>query len=167
MFQDVILLPDVTRRPAKQTRDEFRETLVVDAADVDNTNVSDTSSSSSDSDGVTVNIVCDDDDNEEEGQQRISRNSSADQLEEQQQRLLVPEHVLAAHQEKTNFHLRIAEIIRQYSAGSAELVVMTLPLPKKGVPSALYLAWLDFVTKNMPPFLLVRGNQESVLTFYS
>jgi hypothetical protein len=45
---------------------------------------------------------------------------------------------------------------------------MTLPLPKKGsLPPLLYMAWLDFVTQNLPPFLLIRGNQDSVLTFYS
>ncbi len=70
------------------------------------------------------------------------------------------------HLDKTLFHLRIAEIARENSSGSA-LVAMTLPLPVGSVPCALYMAWLDFVARNMPPFLFVRGNQESVLTFYS
>ena len=44
----------------------------------------------------------------------------------------------------------------------------TLPMPRKGTVSApLYMAWLELLTANMPPFLLVRGNQTSVLTFYS
>ena len=73
---------------------------------------------------------------------------------------------MATHRDKTNFYLRIAEIARENSVSSS-LVVMTLPLPKRGVPHSLYMAWLDFTTKNMPPFLFVRGNQESVLTFYS
>ena len=73
----------------------------------------------------------------------------------------------AKHLDKTLFHLRIAEIARENSFEGASLVVMTLPLPKMDVPCPLYLAWLDFITRNMPPFLLVRGNQESVLTFYS
>jgi solute carrier family 12 sodium/potassium/chloride transporter 2 len=39
---------------------------------------------------------------------------------------------------------------------------------RKGDFSApLYMAWLEALTANMPPFLLVRGNQTSVLTFYS
>ena len=79
---------------------------------------------------------------------------------------LVSEVDMATHRDKTNFYLRIAEIVRENSVSSS-LVVMTLPLPKRGVPHSLYMAWLDFTTKNMPPFLFVRGNQESVLTFYS
>uniref|UniRef100_A0A4W4H8H2 Solute carrier family 12 member 3 n=1 Tax=Electrophorus electricus TaxID=8005 RepID=A0A4W4H8H2_ELEEL len=34
-------------------------------------------------------------------------------------------------------------------------------------PSALYMAWLETLSRDLrPPVLLVRGNQESVLTFY-
>ena len=74
---------------------------------------------------------------------------------------------LKKHEGKTNFHLRIGEIVRQNSS-KADLIVMTLPLPKSDVvPGPLYLAWLDFISRCMPPFLFVRGNQESVLTFYS
>ena len=64
-------------------------------------------------------------------------------------------------------HLRLAEMVRNYSSES-EMVVMTLPLPKRGATSpALYMSWLDVMTKDMPPVLFVRGNQQSVLTFYS
>ena len=64
-------------------------------------------------------------------------------------------------------HLRLAESVRAYSSES-EMVVMTLPLPKRGSTSpALYMSWLDVMTKDMPPVLLIRGNQQSVLTFYS
>jgi sodium/potassium/chloride transporter 1 len=45
---------------------------------------------------------------------------------------------------------------------------MTLPLPKKtATPPLLYMAWLDFISRELPPFLFVRGNQVSVLTYYS
>jgi solute carrier family 12 sodium/potassium/chloride transporter 2 len=49
------------------------------------------------------------------------------------------------------------------------MVVMTLPMPKKddSLHFGIYMAWLDLTTRHMPPFLLIRGNQESVLTFYS
>lgn len=44
----------------------------------------------------------------------------------------------------------------------------TMPVGRRGVcPSTLYLAWLDFLSQDLrPPVLLVRGNQENVLTFY-
>jgi solute carrier family 12 sodium/potassium/chloride transporter 2 len=29
------------------------------------------------------------------------------------------------------------------------------------------MAWLETLTRNMPPMLLLRGNQENVLTYYS
>lgn len=44
----------------------------------------------------------------------------------------------------------------------------SLPLARKGtVSSALYMAWLEALSKDLPPILLVRGNHQSVLTFYS
>ena len=42
---------------------------------------------------------------------------------------------------------------------------MTLPIPPKEDLNSLYMTWLEAFTVNMPPFLLVRGNQTSVLTF--
>ena len=70
-------------------------------------------------------------------------------------------------EKKHSRHLRLAELLRSYSAES-ELIVMTLPLPRRGHTNPeLYMAWLDFVSRDMPPFLYVRGNQESVVTMYS
>ncbi|CAK5125540.1 unnamed protein product [Meloidogyne enterolobii] len=44
----------------------------------------------------------------------------------------------------------------------------TLPVPRRGLISpALYLAWLEMMSSDLPPTLLLRGNQQSVLTFYS
>ena len=63
-------------------------------------------------------------------------------------------------------NLRLAEMVRQYSRES-ELVVMTLPLPRRGQSPALYTAWLDMISKDMPPTLFIRGNQQPVLTFFS
>ncbi|XP_031332730.1 bumetanide-sensitive sodium-(potassium)-chloride cotransporter [Photinus pyralis] len=79
----------------------------------------------------------------------------------------IPESELLAMQEKTNRHLRLRELLLEHST-EASLVVMTLPIPRKNVISApLYMAWLELLTRDMPPILLVRGNQTSVLTFYS
>ncbi|KAJ8973377.1 hypothetical protein NQ317_007190 [Molorchus minor] len=74
---------------------------------------------------------------------------------------------LMAIKDKTNRHLRLRELLLEHSS-EADLVVVTLPIPRKNIVSApLYLAWLEVITKDMPPILLVRGNQTSVLTFYS
>jgi len=72
-----------------------------------------------------------------------------------------------SNKEKTNRHLRLAELLREHSKES-QLVVMTLPMPRKGsVRAALYMSWLEIMTRDLPPTLLIRGNQTSVLTFYS
>lgn len=70
-------------------------------------------------------------------------------------------------EEKTNLQLRLRELLLEHST-DASLVVMSLPMPRQGAVSApLYMSWIEVLTKGMPPFLLVRGNQSSVLTFYS
>ncbi|KAG8183992.1 hypothetical protein JTE90_001523 [Oedothorax gibbosus] len=74
---------------------------------------------------------------------------------------------LCALKDKTNRHIRLSELLRMHSAQSS-LIVMTLPMPRRStVSAALYMAWLEILTRDLPPFLLVRGNQTSVLTFYS
>lgn len=74
---------------------------------------------------------------------------------------------LAGQRDKTNRQLRIAELLRENSS-LADLICITLPVPRRGmVSSSLYLAWLEMMTRGLPPTLLVRGNQSSVLTFYS
>ncbi|ULT93610.1 hypothetical protein L3Y34_003243 [Caenorhabditis briggsae] len=74
---------------------------------------------------------------------------------------------LSAQRDKTYRQLRAGELLQEHSI-KADLIVMTLPVPRKGmVSSSLYLSWLEVMTRNLPPILLVRGNQQSVLTFYS
>ncbi|CAI9727615.1 solute carrier family 12 member 3-like isoform X1 [Octopus vulgaris] len=69
--------------------------------------------------------------------------------------------------DKTNRHIRLRELLLQHSS-EASLIVMTLPMPRKGTcSSGLYMAWIDTLTRDLPPILLLRGNQKSVLTFYS
>ncbi|XP_012941934.1 solute carrier family 12 member 3 [Aplysia californica] len=69
--------------------------------------------------------------------------------------------------EKTQRHIRLRELLLERSIDSS-LIVMTLPMPRKGTcPAGLYMCWIDTLTRDMPPILLVRGNQTSVLTFYS
>ncbi|XP_045775420.1 bumetanide-sensitive sodium-(potassium)-chloride cotransporter-like [Maniola jurtina] len=69
--------------------------------------------------------------------------------------------------EKTNRQLRLRELLLANSS-QARLVVMSLPMPRKGSVSApLYMSWLEMMSRDLPPMLFVRGNHTSVLTFYS
>lgn len=70
-------------------------------------------------------------------------------------------------EDKTNLQLRLREMLLEHSM-DASLIVMSLPMPRQDSVSApLYMSWLEALTKDMPPILMVRGNQSSVLTFYS
>uniref|UniRef100_A0AC34PVY2 SLC12A transporter C-terminal domain-containing protein n=1 Tax=Panagrolaimus sp. JU765 TaxID=591449 RepID=A0AC34PVY2_9BILA len=80
---------------------------------------------------------------------------------------LISKTELAVQQDKTWKNLRISEQIHKYSSKS-DLIVVTLPVPRKGLTnSCLYLAWIDIMSRKLPPTLFIRGNQQSVLTFYS
>ena len=80
---------------------------------------------------------------------------------------LISKAEIFSQQERTWRNLRIAEYLQKYSSKS-DLIVITLPVPRKGLISGcLYMAWLDMMTRGLPPTLFVRGNQQSVLTFYS
>lgn len=68
---------------------------------------------------------------------------------------------------KTMRNIRLGELIREHS-NDAKLVVITLPVPKVEMTSPLlYMSWLEVLSAASPPVLMVRGNQQSVLTFYS
>ncbi|VDK79296.1 unnamed protein product [Litomosoides sigmodontis] len=74
---------------------------------------------------------------------------------------------LEAQKNRTNRHLRCSELLHELSS-KADFIVLTLPVPRFGfVSSCLYMAWLDMMTRDLPPTLMIRGNQTSVLTFYS
>ncbi|EDO49361.1 predicted protein [Nematostella vectensis] len=63
--------------------------------------------------------------------------------------------------------IRIGELVRKRS-NNAKLVVISLPVPVAEMTTPLmYMSWLEMLSKDLPPVLLVRGNQRSVLTFYS
>ncbi|XP_042861757.1 bumetanide-sensitive sodium-(potassium)-chloride cotransporter-like isoform X1 [Penaeus japonicus] len=89
------------------------------------------------------------------------------EIDKENEGLWISEAELLGQREKTNRHVRLRELLLENSR-EASLVVMTLPMPRKNSVSApLYMAWLETLTRDMPPFLLIRGNQTSVLTFYS
>jgi len=66
--------------------------------------------------------------------------------------------------DRSNYFLRLGELVREHSS-SASFVVVSLPVPRFSVSPRKYMAYLDMLTQNAPPTLLLRGNQESVLTF--
>ncbi|XP_034048858.1 solute carrier family 12 member 2 isoform X2 [Thalassophryne amazonica] len=79
----------------------------------------------------------------------------------------ITDNELELYRAKTNRQIRLNELLQEHSS-TANLIVMSLPLARKGVvSSALYMAWLEALSKDLPPILLVRGNHQSVLTFYS
>ncbi|XP_041980444.1 bumetanide-sensitive sodium-(potassium)-chloride cotransporter [Aricia agestis] len=87
--------------------------------------------------------------------------------EAQGQECLISSTELATLAEKTNRQLRLRELLLANSK-DANLVVMSLPMPRKGSVSApLYMAWLEMLSRDLPPMMFVRGNHTSVLTFYS
>ncbi|XP_058637604.1 solute carrier family 12 member 10, tandem duplicate 3 isoform X2 [Onychostoma macrolepis] len=62
--------------------------------------------------------------------------------------------------------VRLNEIIKKNSIHAA-LVLISLPVPDITCPSSLYMAWLDALSYGIHcPVLLIRGNQENVMTFY-
>ncbi|XP_076443670.1 solute carrier family 12 member 1-like [Babylonia areolata] len=73
---------------------------------------------------------------------------------------------LASHKNKIYMQIKIREKLLEHSK-EATLIVVTLPVPRKFCPAGLYMTWLDTLTRDLPPTLLLRGNQQSVLTYFS
>uniref|UniRef100_A0A670KJV1 Solute carrier family 12 member 1 n=1 Tax=Podarcis muralis TaxID=64176 RepID=A0A670KJV1_PODMU len=74
---------------------------------------------------------------------------------------------LEAVKEKSYRQVRLNELLQEHSR-AANLIVLTLPVARKGIISDyLYMAWLEILSRNLPPVLLIRGNHKNVLTFYS
>ncbi|XP_054467650.1 solute carrier family 12 member 2-like [Anoplopoma fimbria] len=79
----------------------------------------------------------------------------------------ITDNELELYRAKNNRQIRLNELLKEHSS-AAKLIVMSMPLARKGtVSSALYMCWLETLSKDVPPLLLVRGNHQSVLTFYS
>ncbi|CAI9720554.1 solute carrier family 12 member 3-like [Octopus vulgaris] len=79
----------------------------------------------------------------------------------------VSEADLLGNKMKTYRHVKLHEMLQEHSK-TARLVVLTLPVPRKNTcPAGLYMSWLETITKDMPSILLLRGNQQSVLTYYA
>ncbi|XP_018422708.1 PREDICTED: solute carrier family 12 member 2 isoform X2 [Nanorana parkeri] len=79
----------------------------------------------------------------------------------------ITDNELELYKTKTHRQIRLNELLMEHSS-TASVIVMSLPVARKGtVSSALYMAWIEALSKDLPPILLVRGNHQSVLTFYS
>uniref|UniRef100_A0A665T1Y5 Solute carrier family 12 member 1 n=1 Tax=Echeneis naucrates TaxID=173247 RepID=A0A665T1Y5_ECHNA len=79
----------------------------------------------------------------------------------------ITDEELNTFEEKTHLQVRLNELLQKNSK-SANLIIVSMPIARKeSVSDYLYMAWLDILTKDLPPTLLIRGNHKSVLTFYS
>uniref|UniRef100_A0A673JLR8 Solute carrier family 12 member 3 n=1 Tax=Sinocyclocheilus rhinocerous TaxID=307959 RepID=A0A673JLR8_9TELE len=80
---------------------------------------------------------------------------------------MVSDEEMETFRTKSFRQIRLNEVIQDYSRDAA-LIIVTMPMARRGAcPSALYMAWLEIVSRDLrPPVLLVRGNQENVLTMY-
>ncbi|XP_037343067.2 solute carrier family 12 member 1 isoform X2 [Pungitius pungitius] len=79
----------------------------------------------------------------------------------------ITDEELSTFEEKTSLQVRLNEVLQEHSK-SANLIIASMPIARKeSVSDFLYMAWLDILTKDLPPTLLIRGNHKSVLTFYS
>lgn len=79
----------------------------------------------------------------------------------------ITDEELSTFEEKTNLQVRLNELLKEHSR-DANIIIVSMPIARKeSVSDFLYMAWLDSLTKDLPPTLLIRGNHKSVLTFYS
>ncbi|XP_076988617.1 solute carrier family 12 member 3 [Tamandua tetradactyla] len=79
----------------------------------------------------------------------------------------ISDEEMSKNRVKSLRQVRLNEILLDHSQDAA-LIVITLPIGRKGkCPSSLYMAWLETLSQDLrPPVILIRGNQENVLTFY-
>ncbi|TWW67808.1 Solute carrier family 12 member 1 [Takifugu flavidus] len=96
-----------------------------------------------------------------------SRDSEQDEDRQKVQPWKITDEELRTFEEKTNLQIRLNELLLANSR-AANLIFVSLPIARKeSISDYLYMAWLDILTQNLPPTLLIRGNHKSVLTFYS
>ncbi|XP_063680874.1 solute carrier family 12 member 2-like isoform X2 [Bolinopsis microptera] len=67
---------------------------------------------------------------------------------------------------KTKQYIRMGELLRDKTTEDTQLIVLTLPVPRDSTPPQKYMSWLEVMSNNLPPILMLRGNQQDALTFY-
>ena len=97
---DVIIIPDATRTPRDDTKEQFERLVLAPGQGKKLSTASSSSEMSNTSSTATSGCY------------------------------LLPEEDLRAHKEKTYFHLRISEVVKEHSS-NASLIVMTLPVVRK------------------------------------
>ena len=97
---DVIIIPDATRTPRDDTKEQFERLVLAPEQGKKLSTASSSSEMSNTSSTATSGCY------------------------------LLPEEDLRAHKEKTYFHLRISEVVKEHSS-NASLIVMTLPVVRK------------------------------------
>ena len=79
----------------------------------------------------------------------------------------VTEEDIDKEQAFINKHLRLSEELQKHSS-NAQMILLTLPQQYMGTTNpAIYMAAVDFMTRNLPSTLLVGGNNVSVLTSFT
>ncbi|XP_040913487.1 solute carrier family 12 member 1 [Toxotes jaculatrix] len=96
-----------------------------------------------------------------------SKDSAQVEAMKREQPWKITDQELNNFEDKTNLQVRLNELLQIHSK-SANLIIVSMPIARKeSVSDFLYMAWLDTLTMDLPPTLLIRGNHKSVLTFYS
>jgi hypothetical protein len=65
--------------------------------------------------------------------------------------------------DETRRLVRCAELMRERSR-EATVVFVVLPVPLRGQPVGLLSAWMELLSRDMPPTVFIRGNGSSVVT---
>jgi solute carrier family 12 sodium/potassium/chloride transporter 2 len=66
----------------------------------------------------------------------------------------------------TERYILSGEIIAKHSK-DADAVFVSMPIPRIGTPPRLFMSWIDALSTVNRPVVLLRGSQETVISFYS
>ena len=68
-------------------------------------------------------------------------------------------------EKRSQYYMILGDRIKHYSKW-ATLVITSLPVPRAAVPLNTYFAYLEMLSGDRPT-LMIRGNQQTVLTYHS